>query len=67
MAKVIKTKYGQYVEGYIKIRGFINDKNVPDEIPDEQAITILYKFLEEISGSNDGSEILACAKPILSI
>lgn len=67
MAKVIKTENGRVIRGRIilNIDVELEDGDDREDIPDNEAKELLMQRQDELSGSNDGSELLANAKVIL--
>jgi hypothetical protein len=68
MVKVKVNEYGsRVVKGkiVIEIEGYLPKNDTRDEISEEEAIELLETQLDHYSGSNDGSELLANAKPKL--
>lgn len=61
MVEVKKGRYGNYVDATISIniKGYLEDNDNRTEISLEEAIGIIMNNLDRLSGSNDGSELLA--------
>lgn len=68
MVEVKRNKYGEkYIEGVVTlhINSYLKKDDSRTEMPDEDAIMLLKKELDLLAGSNDGSELLANARPEL--
>jgi hypothetical protein len=61
MISVEKNKWGGVVNATITldISGYLSDGDDRTEIPYEEALVLIMRELESLSGSNDGSELLA--------
>ena len=65
LVKVENGKYGKYIKFQIEIEAWVDEE--AEYIGEYRAKKLAMNFLEEMAGCNDGSELLANAKPIFEL
>ena len=65
LIKVESGKYGKYIKFHIELEAYVDEE--AEYIGEDKAKKYVYNFLDDMAGSNDGSELLANAKPIFNL